>query len=133
MGVIHRAYDRLADREVAYKRLSVPLERDRPRLTAQFQREYDTLARLDHPNIVAAYDYGFEEHGPYYAMELLPGDDLAKLAPITWRESCRLLRDITSALALIHARRLIHRDVSPNNVRISKSGHAKLLDFGALT
>lgn len=133
MGVIHRAYDRLAAREVAYKRLIVPAEGDRPRFTALFQREYDTLARLNHPHIVAAYDFGFDERGPYYAMELLPGEDLAKLAPVSWRECCRLLRDIASALALIHARRLIHRDISPNNVRISKSGLAKLLDFGALT
>ncbi|MDB4977004.1 MAG: hypothetical protein JWN48_5345 [Myxococcaceae bacterium] len=133
MGVIHRAHDRLAKREVAYKRLIVSDEADRPRLTALFQREYDTLARLDHPNIVAAYDYGFDRSGPYYAMELLAGDDLSKLAPMPWRECCRLLRDVASALALVHARRLIHRDVSPSNVRISSAGQAKLLDFGALT
>jgi tetratricopeptide (TPR) repeat protein len=133
MGTIHRAQDRLAERQVAYKRLVVSNEADRPRLTALFQREYDTLARLDHPNIVAAYDYGFDQQGPYYAMELLPGDDLSKLSPISWRACCRLLRDIASALSLVHARALIHRDVSPNNVRISHAGEAKLLDFGALT
>lgn len=133
MGTIHRAYDRLAGRDVAYKRLRVSDEADRPRLSALFQREYDTLARLAHPNIVAAYDYGFDDGGPYYAMELLAGDDLTKLAPLPWRESARLLRDIASALALVHARKLLHRDVGPNNVRISADGHAKLLDFGALT
>src|ERR1700712_3261657 len=79
MGVIHRAYDRLAGREVAYKRLVVENESDRARLTTLFQREFDTLARLDHPNIVAVFDYGVDEQGPYYAMELLAGDDLAKL------------------------------------------------------
>ena len=133
MGVIHRAYDRLANREVAYKRLKVSIEVDRPRLGALFRREYDTLARLHHPNIVSVYDYGFDELGPYYAMELLPGDDLAKLSPLSMRDACRVLRDIASALALVHARRLIHRDVSPNNVRLSQAGQAKLLDFGALT
>ena len=133
MGVIHRAHDRLANREVAYKRLKVSIEVDRPRLGALFRREYDTLARLHHPNIVSVYDYGFDELGPYYAMELLPGDDLAKLAPLSVREACRVLRDVASALALVHARRLIHRDVSPNNVRLSQAGQAKLLDFGALT
>ncbi|MEY4511924.1 MAG: hypothetical protein RLZZ450_4046, partial [Pseudomonadota bacterium] len=133
MGTIHRAYDRLAGRDVAYKRLRVSDEADRARLNALFQREYDTLARLGHPNIVAAYDYGFDDEGPYYAMELLSGDDLAKLAPLPWRETARLVRDIASALALVHARKLVHRDVGPNNVRIASDGQAKLLDFGALT
>lgn len=133
MGVIHRAHDRLADRDVAYKRLRVSMELDRPRLGALFRREYDTLARLHHPNIVSVYDFGYDELGAYYTMELLPGDDLAKLAPLSVAEACRVLRDVASALALIHARRLLHRDVSPSNVRLSSNGQAKLLDFGALT
>jgi Protein kinase domain/AAA ATPase domain len=133
MGVIHRAYDRLARREVAYKRLVVTNEDARARLTLLFQREYDTLAHLAHPNIVETFDYGQELDGPYYTMELLTGSDLTRVAPKPYREACRILRDVASALALVHARRLIHRDVSPANIRLTGDGRAKLIDFGALT
>ncbi|MDB4971963.1 MAG: putative serine/threonine protein kinase [Myxococcaceae bacterium] len=133
MAVIHRAFDHWTQRHVAYKRLRIDGEGNRSRMTALFQREYDTLARLKHPNIVEVYDYAFDEQGPYYAMELLSGDDLSKLAPLSYREACRVLRDVASALALVHARRFLHRDVSPNNVRLTREGVAKLIDFGALT
>lgn len=133
MGTIHLAYDRLAQREVAYKRLTIQSESQRALRTALFQREYDMLSQLPHPNIVEVYDYGEEGGTPYYVMELLSGSDLTRLAPLPYREACRVLRDITSALALVHTRRLIHRDVSPNNVRLSADGMAKLIDFGALS
>lgn len=132
MGVIYRAYDQLAQREVAYKRLTVERESQRPLRTALFQREYDTLRRLPHPNIVEVFDYGEDESGPFYAMELLGGSDLTTLAPLPPQEACRVMRDVASALALVHARRLLYRDVSPNNVRLTADGKAKLLDFGAV-
>lgn len=132
MAVIYRGHDQLLRRDVAYKRLQVPTDNSRARVTAMFQREYDTLAGLPHPNIVEVYDYGIDSEGPFYAMELLSGQDLSKLALLPIREACRLLRDVASALALVHARRLVHRDLSPNNVRLTKEGRAKLLDFGAL-
>jgi hypothetical protein len=132
MGTIHRAFDRLAQRDVAYKRLRVSVESNRPALTRLFRREYDTLARLEHPNIVSVYEFGVDSIGPFYAMELVSGDDLAKRSPLPYVEACRILRDVASALALVHARRLVHRDVSPNNVRLTTQGMAKLIDFGAL-
>lgn len=133
MGVIHRAYDRLVGREVAYKRLRVANESSRARLTALFEREYDTLARLSHPNIVETFDFGLEPEGPYYTMELLTGSDLTELAPMPYRDACRILRDVASALSLVHSRRLLHRDVTPANIRLTGDGRAKLIDFGALT
>jgi hypothetical protein len=133
MGVIHRAYDRLAQRQVAYKRLVVTDEGTRARRTLLFQREYDTLSRLSHPNIVETFDYGQDADGPFYTMELLTGADLTRVAPQPYREACRVLRDVASALALVHARRLIHRDISPANIRLTGDGSAKLIDFGALT
>src|SRR6185503_11731607 len=69
---------------------------------------------------------------PYYTMELLEGKDLRELAPVSVEEACRYVRDIASSLALLHARRLLHRDVTPRNVRLSAAGYAKLIDFGAL-
>jgi hypothetical protein len=133
MGYVYRATDRAVGREVAYKRLRVAPEGSPARATALFQREYNTLAQLSHPAIVEVYEYGNDAFGPYYTMELLSGKDLLELAPMPIHDVCRVLRDIASALALIHARRLIHRDVSPGNVRMTADGRAKLLDFGALT
>ncbi|MET0340581.1 MAG: protein kinase [Polyangiales bacterium] len=132
MGAVHRAYDTLARRDIAYKRLRVSIEAHRARMTALFRREYDTLARLEHPNVVSVYDFGVDLQGPYYTMELVAGGDLAGRGVLPVREGCRILRDVASALALVHARRLIHRDVSPNNVRLTASSEAKLIDFGAL-
>lgn len=132
MGVILQGWDRLTARDVAYKRLLVRDQKSRARATALFEREYETLARLPHPNIVEVYDYGVDHLGPYYVMELLTGADLSCVAPLPCREACRILRDVASALALVHARRLIHRDISPGNIRLTSDGRAKLIDFGAL-
>ncbi|MDD9941688.1 MAG: serine/threonine-protein kinase, partial [Myxococcales bacterium] len=79
------------------------------------------------------YDYGIGPDGPYYTMELLSGVDLGELAPLPWREVCRLLLDVASSLAVVHSRRLLHRDVTARNVRRTADGRAKLLDFGAMT
>jgi serine/threonine protein kinase len=58
---------------------------------------------------------------------------MRELAPMPFRRACAHIRDIASSLALLHAHRLVHRDVSPRNVRVTKDGHAKLFDFGTLT
>jgi tRNA A-37 threonylcarbamoyl transferase component Bud32 len=133
MGTIFEAYDALARRQVAYKRLKVANESARTRLTALFEREYNALRQLKHPNIVEVYDYGLDNEGPFYTMELLAGNDLAGAAPLAFKEACRIVRDVASALALLHARRLVHRDVTPANVRLTEDGRAKLIDFGALS
>jgi len=131
-GTIYRAHDPLARREVALKRLRVPSGSDRAQLTVLFQREFGALMRLPHPNIVEVYDYGFDESGPYYTMELLPGGDLTGAAPMQLGSACRVLRDVASALALVHTRKLLHRDVSPRNVHLAEDGRVKLIDFGGL-
>lgn len=133
MGVIYAAHDRVAMREVVYKQLLLDDPESRASRTVLFRREYDALARLPHPNIVEVYDYGEASGTPYYVMEHLGGADLAHAAPLPPQEACRIARDVASALALIHTRRLVHRDVSPNNVRLTHDGTAKLIDFGALT
>src|ERR1700742_3054853 len=111
MGVVLHAYDRLAQREVAYKRLQAREGAVHARIASLFEREYNTLARLAHPNIVQVYEYGIDAQGPYYTMELLSGGDLLGAAPMPLRDACSALRDVASALALVHARRLIHRDI----------------------
>jgi hypothetical protein len=134
VGVVYRAYDRTTGRSVALKQLRASPDHPakRRKLEAMFEREYQTLARLRHPRMIEVYDYGVAEDGPYYVMELLDGGDLQQRAPLPFVEVCTLLRDVASVLALLHAHRLVHRDVSARNIRLTADGHAKLIDFGAL-
>lgn len=133
MGVVYRARDEVTGRDVAFKQLLSSIAGSRrSTIEALFEREYHTLVRLKHPRIIEVYEYGVTEDGPYYTMELLDGKDLGALAPLPYREACGHLRDVASSLALLHAHRLLHRDVSPRNVRLTRDGRAKLIDFGAL-
>lgn len=131
MGVVYRVHDRTSGEARALKRIQPEVARD-PFHVAAFEREYQVLAGLDHPRIIRVYDYGVDEVGPYYTMELLEGDDMRRASPLPFRTGCLYLRDVATSLALLHARRLIHRDLSPSNVRMTPDGHCKLLDFGAL-
>jgi hypothetical protein len=131
MGVVYRVLDRSTGEERALKRLNRNATNELF-LVEAFEREYQVLAGLDHPRIIRVFDYGVDEIGPYYTMELLEGQDLRRAAPLPYREACSILRDVATSLALLHARRLIHRDLSPTNVRMTPDGHCKLIDFGAL-
>jgi hypothetical protein len=131
MGEVFAAHDRSTGRAVALKRLLAGSRTQRG-LVAHFMREYHALSELRHPRIIEVYQYGVDRSVPYYTMELLDGHDLLELSPLPYREACLYLRDVASSLALLHARRLMHRDVSPRNVRRTSDGHCKLLDFGAM-
>ncbi|MFT3925268.1 MAG: protein kinase [Myxococcales bacterium] len=132
IGVVSRAEDAANGRVVALKQLRGESARN-PRMVSLFEREYQTLAHLAHPYIIRVHEYGFSPAGPYYTMELLEGgSDLQHGGPLPYREACRCLRDVATSLALLHARRLVHRDVTPRNVYRTKEGRCKLLDFGAL-
>jgi tetratricopeptide (TPR) repeat protein len=133
MGNVYRAIDETSGREIALKQLQIPAHAsNRPVIEALFEQEYRTLAQLHHPRVISVYDYGLAAEGPYYSMELLQGDNLSECAPVPWRQACVLMHDVCSSLALLHARRLIHRDVSPHNVLRTPDGRAKLIDFGAM-
>jgi hypothetical protein len=132
MGVVYRVFDGVTGEERALKRIR-PEVKDRPLYVKAFEREYQVLATLDHPRIIRVFDYGVDEEGPYYTMELLSGHDMQEAAPLPYRDACLQLRDVATSLALLHARRLIHRDLSPRNVRMTQDGRCKLLDFGALS
>jgi hypothetical protein len=134
MASVYRATDLKTGREVALKQLRLPAQAERRAgVAALFEREYHTLAQLRHPHVIAVHDYGVQAiAGPYYTMELLDGGDLRERAPLPWREACRLLLHVCSSLALLHSRRLLHRDVGPRNVRCTRDGSAKLIDFGAM-
>lgn len=131
MGRVYVALNRLTGERVALKRLT-PAAAAVEQLVALFKLEYQTLSQLRHPNIIEVYDFGVDSAGPYYTMELLDGHDLSGLAPLDYRQACQYLRDVATSLSLLHTRRIVHRDLSPKNVRLTSDGSCKLLDFGAM-
>jgi tRNA A-37 threonylcarbamoyl transferase component Bud32 len=135
MAEVYKVEDTRRGAWVALKCLHRTLAADlAERAKRLLEAEYHTLKQLQHPSIIEVYEYGVDsELGPYYTMELLSGQDLRELAPLPWREACRVLIDVASSLAVVHSRRLLHRDITPRNVRRTADGRAKLLDFGALT
>ncbi len=132
MGTVYRVFDESTGKTLALKQLLKKRSAASSQSLALFQREYHTLVQLAHPLIMEAYDYGVDRGKPYYTMELLGGSDLRALAPMDWKKACALLRDVAFSLAIVHSRRLVHRDVTPRNVRCTENGRAKLMDFGAM-
>ncbi|MDB4976166.1 MAG: serine/threonine protein kinase [Myxococcaceae bacterium] len=133
MGVVYRVLDRSTGAERALKRMQLTAGTRAELYLTAFQREYSVLASLDHPRIIRVFEYGVDQAGPFYTMELLRGRDLKQVVPLPWTDVCRYLRDLATSLSLLHARRLLHRDLSPGNVKLDGAGHCKLLDFGALS
>lgn len=129
MGAVYRVHDESTGRALALKRLHRTASKT---ATLLFRKEYHTLVALRHPRIIEVYEFGLDGPTPYYTMELLDGADLSTRAPLPYRQACAHLRDVASSLALLHARRLLHRDLSPRNVRATTDGRCKLFDFGAL-
>lgn len=130
MGVVYAATDTKTSTRVALKLLE--RSASDPTTDRRFRREFQTLVGLAHPRIVGAHDYGVDRRGLYYTMDLLDGQDLDAVGRFDVAKTCLVLRDVASALAFLHARRLIHRDVKLKNVRLTASGGAKLIDFGLL-
>src|SRR5262249_40022545 len=134
MATAYRAVDSVTGKAVALKRLHVEgTEKKTERAIELFEREFHTLVQLAHPRVVQAYDYGVDDGRPYYTMELLDGGDLHGLAPMGWQSVCVVAYEICSALSLLHSRRLVHRDLTPRNIRRTDDGKAKLIDFGLLS
>jgi tRNA A-37 threonylcarbamoyl transferase component Bud32 len=137
MGVVYRAQDtKMFRRLVAIKVISENLIGDAAAIR-RFHVEQETVAGLQHPNIVTIYDRGEFEDRQYFVMEYLEGSDLAQL--IRERDSTPLDQrieiaiQIAEALDFAHRREVIHRDIKPSNVMVIRRGdlnQAKLLDFG---
>ena len=132
MGAVYRVIDERGGRPLALKRGWSADARKLPRCALLLEREYHMLAQLAHPRIIEVYDYGVDERGSYYTMELLDGADLQQGQPLPWQAACAVLADVASSLAILHSRGLVHRDVSARNVRRAADGRAKLIDFGAV-
>jgi eukaryotic-like serine/threonine-protein kinase len=127
MGEVWKAHDTRLERNVAIKVLPAELA-ENVQLRLRFEREAKTISQLNHPNICTLYDVG----EGYLVMELLEGESLAdrlSRGPLPMPEVLRLGAQIADALDRAHRAGVIHRDVKPGNVMLTKSG-AKLLDFG---
>jgi eukaryotic-like serine/threonine-protein kinase len=131
MGVVYRATDTKLSREVAIKVLGDHLFDANAR--RRFQREAQMASALNHPHIVTVYDVGEHAGRQYLVTELVDGgtlQDWAHAEPRRWRPIVELMLGVADALAAAHDASILHRDVKPANILITKSGYAKLADFG---
>ena len=131
MGTVYRAMDTKLNRPVAIKILSDDFADAAAR--RRFQREAQTASSLNHPHILTVYDAGEHEGRQYLVTEFVDGGTLKDWATAekrTWRQAVELMIGVADGLAAAHAAGITHRDVKPPNILISKSGYAKLADFG---
>jgi len=130
MGEVLRVFDRQKQADVACKVLHEKLAGAKE--TARFSAEFKITSRLNHPNIISVYDFGFSESGsPYYTMELIEGKTLEQVSKtMSFKALFSAIFEVCLALDRIHQAGLIHNDVKDRNVMIHESGSAILMDLG---
>jgi eukaryotic-like serine/threonine-protein kinase len=131
MGEVYRARDTRLDRSVAVKILPTHLS-DRPEAAERFEREARTISSLNHPHICQLHDVGEQGGVRYLVMELLEGETLAdrlRRGPLPLDQILRYGAEIAEGLDAAHRRGVVHRDLKPGNIMLTKTG-AKLMDFG---
>ena len=136
MATIYAGIDTRLDRPVAVKVMHAHLANDEA-FVSRFIKEAKATAALSHPNIVSIQDQGWNEGGPpavFLVMELVEGstlrDFLNENGPLSVEQTIQFITPVLSALAAAHLIGIIHRDVKPENILISKDGRIKVADFG---
>jgi tRNA A-37 threonylcarbamoyl transferase component Bud32 len=132
MGEVYRARDTRLRRQVALKVLPPQISDDPVRLR-RFEQEARAAGALNHPNIVAIHDVGHQEGAPYVVSELLEGETLRERlggAPLPPRKAVEYGVQIARGLAAAHEKGVVHRDLKPDNIFITRDGGVKILDFG---
>lgn len=133
MGIVFEAEHRLMERTVALKVINPRLTR-KPSIVDRFLLEVKAAARLSHPNIVAAHDA--EQVGSllFLVMEFVEGTSLDRVVqrhgPLPLAHACHYIRQAALGLQQAHERGMVHRDIKPQNLMLTKKGHVKILDFG---
>ncbi len=132
MGVVYRAHDEHLEREVAVKVLPAgSLADDEAR--RRFRTEALALSRLQHPNVGVIHDFDSQEGMDFLVMELIPGeglDERIRRGRASESEVARLGEQLAEGLAAAHASGVLHRDIKPQNLRVTDGGRLKLIDFG---
>lgn len=131
MGEVYRAKDTRLGRDVAVKILPKEMSTDAAR-KQRFEREAKTISGLNHPNICTLHDVGCHDGLDYLVMECVEGESLAqrlRRGPLPLKETVRIAMDVCDALDIAHRAGIMHRDLKPGNIMLTKTG-AKLLDFG---
>ncbi|MEU7910997.1 protein kinase domain-containing protein [Microbispora bryophytorum] len=133
MATVYRARDQRLGRAVALKVLAPQLAHD-DRFRDRFVRESRMVASIDHPNIIPVYEAGERDDLLFIAMRYVEGNDMRKLVqsegPLPVGRANPLFAQIASALDAAHAHGLVHRDVKPANILVTRSDHVYLTDFG---
>jgi serine/threonine protein kinase/tetratricopeptide (TPR) repeat protein len=131
MGVVYRAVDTRFNRSVAVKFLSRDFADAGAR--QRFQREAQTASSLNHPHILTVHDVGEFDGHQYLVTEFVDGGTLKDWRAAeerSWRQVVELLVGVADGLAAAHAAGIVHRDIKPDNILVTKHGYAKLADFG---
>src|SRR6266704_3931924 len=133
MAEVYEGHDRLLARRVAIKILLSQYAHD-PAFLARFRREAQSAASLSHPNIVSVFDTGSEGDTWFIVMEYVDGRTLKDIiraeGALYWARAAEVAADVAGALAVAHARGIVHRDVKPGNVMLTTEGKVKVMDFG---
>jgi serine/threonine-protein kinase len=133
MGVVFKAWEESLQRFVAIKMLGDQLTDDE-NLVARFLREARSVADLNHPNIVQVFAVDTHEGRPYFAMEFVEGDSLSELIrssnKIDPKRALTLVKEVAAGLSAAHDKGVVHRDIKPDNIMLTKHGGVKVVDFG---
>jgi hypothetical protein len=133
MGSVYRAHDPQTDTVVAVKVFTDDLAAD-PVLLERFTREFHAATMLEHPNVVRALDFGLDNGVGYLVTEFVEGDSLGQMIEdkgrLTEEAAVRIVTQVAQALQYAHERKVIHRDVKPDNILVRNDGLVKLADFG---
>ncbi|MGP4084112.1 protein kinase domain-containing protein [Streptomyces sp. KR55] len=141
MASVHLAYDSVLDRQVAIKTLHTELGREQA-FRERFRREAQAVAKLTHTNIVSVFDTGEDELDsmttPYIVMEYIEGrplgsvldEDVRQYGAMPADKALKITADVLAALEISHEMGLVHRDIKPGNVMMTKRGVVKVMDFG---
>jgi len=132
MADVFLAEDQQLGRKVALKLLPESMANSAD-LRRRFEQEARLAAALNHPNVMAIYDVGLDQHPPYIVAELVPGESLRAMittGPLAPRKAVDIAAQIAAGLAAAHAAGIVHRDLKPENVIVTSEGVAKILDFG---
>src|ERR1035437_5652862 len=133
MSRVYRARDTVIGRTVAVKVLTDAGCQD-AEAKARFLQEARMAGNIEHENIIRIHDYGEEQGRPFIVMEFLVGEDLRHAIRDghtgDLNNKLRIARDVARALEYVHSKKIVHRDIKPDNVHVDASGKVKLMDFG---